>query len=316
MNDEMKKILILTAVLFCFYNLGVVPLRVLIDDKWFSPASMWQSNVIKTQSFVYDRLDSEVVIVGSSLSNNLNHHYLPASWFNIGLIGYSAYDGLEIIKRSGAKPKAILIETNWLDRGPTPQNTDTLFLPGLYSLRKYLPALRESNRPINILIRPVFLKIAQLYREALKSEVSNPLNPKSSFLSQPSNRSSQILREWNREKIFREALQREIITHSQAQDPKRLSNMAELLKSYVDYFQRHNVRLVFFEMPMDKALYNSIRTNSIRALLRKHFPSESYSYLPSVNWAEFVTADGLHLNGESAIRYTKFINVNLKNYLR
>ena len=295
----------MTIILFCFYNLLLTIITPVGNDKWIPPTANYsQENIIKVQKYVYDKKDSKIVIVGSSLATTLYPPYLPESCFNLALIGLSIYDGLEIIKRSDAKPKIILIETNWIDRGPAVSNTDMLFLPGLYTLRKYLPALREENRPDRILI------LINGWLRDIKTMQMEQNGKKQYQIGKMEGYSE-------RGKIILEqGRQLEIKRHSRAPNLSDLSWCIEKLKEYIDYFGQKNIWIIFFEMPSDKLLYDSPKMHAIRSIIFKHFPTGRYTHLSSPDWENYTTTDGLHLNAESAQDYTLFFNSKLQEKIK
>ena len=305
----MKKILLITLMLLILYSLIITPISRLIGPRWLESGSYFQSNVIVAQEYIYDKRGAEVVIVGSSLSACLNPRRLPDNCWNLSLIGLGVHDGLEIIKRCGAKPKLILIETNWADRAPSPCFTDIVFKPGLYQLRKYLPALREENQPFYAVIQPIasssirFIKRCFARLPIPPGASSNPQVP----ASHEAPRKAQA--------VFEQNLRLNLAIDNRITDPEWFHTMAAETKKYVEYFERENTTVVFFEIPEDKAFYNSYRLRSVRHALSQTFPESRYVRLPSLPWETLTTSDGMHLTGESVNRYTVFF-VNMLKELR
>jgi hypothetical protein len=295
-----RKVLLLAATLFCLYSVFLPFIGPRLNATWPAPANMFQMNVVKAQQFIYDRRDSEAVIVGSSLASLLVQPFLSEKCFNLALIGYSVYDGLEVIKRCGAKPRIIFIETNWIERGPNEQNTEMLFLPGLYTVRKYLPALREDNRPDNVLLRPILAAWFSLI--AVRSRTKG---------TQVGGDDAE-----RRRTVRQGRLKIELAFHAEVPNAAVLDRLIEELESYARYFETYNVRIVFFQMPVDKMIHDSAAMRAIRSALSQHFPEERYSYLPLPARMDFETDDGIHLLPESAIEYTKFFNARAQEYLR
>jgi hypothetical protein len=310
----MKKTLFFATTLFVLYAFIMPCVAPFLHASWLRPSNMFQANVISQQQYVYERNDSEVVIVGSSLASVLSPQHLPDTCFNLALRGYSLYDGLEIIRRSGAKPKLVLIETNWLDRYPAGDVNGHLFLPGMYSLRKYLTTLRDGYRPLDMIMRPLALNLFRFVTGKptvwLRTPSSgDPSLPGRQRMSDPEEDPPQ--RQILRGKIIAVGL--ELYNHAY---PERILNeLVAKLKTYLQNLEANKTRVVFFEMPMDMAWYNSDKLRTIRDALARDFPPGRYDYLPSPDWKDFITTDGLHLDRESAEEYTLYLNAKLQELL-
>lgn len=306
----MKKTFIAAIAIFLLYNGFLLLTDRIIDRKLLAPSNLFQTNVIAGQSYIYDKRDSDVVIVGSSLANRLAVLGLPEKCFNLSLIGYSPRDGLEIIKRSGARPKVILIETNIIDRERTAVFTDALFLPWMYTLKRYLPALREENQPVNIIRAAGTQALRQLkhyYRRLAKKPEAG--------ISQ-----SEVIALDNdtpemRRRIMDLELPINIKGHSKTPDEAHLDAMTAELKQYIQFFEGRNVQIIFFEMPEAQIFYDSNRMRALRAALSKGFPRENYRYLTSSNWSDYTTTDGVHLDPVSRDKYTAWLTTQLSRYL-
>jgi len=78
-------------------------------------ANVNQSNIVRAQRYVYqDDSDLKMVIVGSSLSANLNVKHIGEGVKSIALGGGASQTGLEIVKRSksGSSGLAVIRKTN------------------------------------------------------------------------------------------------------------------------------------------------------------------------------------------------------------
>jgi len=113
-----------------------------------------QSNLVRAQRYVYqDDPDLKMVIIGSSLSANLNVKQIGEGVKSLALGGGASQTGLEIVKRSKSKPRIVLVEVNdTIVRKIDAELVDSLYHPLFYWLRQYLPIMREEYRPISIFI--------------------------------------------------------------------------------------------------------------------------------------------------------------------
>jgi hypothetical protein len=310
----MKKTLYFAATLFVLYNFIMPRVVPFLHGSWLAPSNMFQENLILQQQYVYERNDSEVVIVGSSLASVLSPHHLPDTCFNLALKGYSLYDGLEIIQRSGTRPKLVLVETNWLDRNPTGDVTQRLFLPGMYSLRKHLTTLRDGYRPLDIIMRPLALNLFRFFSGEPTVWLRTPSSQDPSLPGRQS-RSGPDDDPRQRRLIRRQMFAVGLELYNLACPEKILNGLVSKLKGYLQDLEANKTRVVFFEMPMDMAWYNSDKLRAIRDVLARDFPPGRYDYLPSPDWKDFTTTDGLHLDRESAEEYTLYLNKKLQELL-
>jgi hypothetical protein len=287
-----KRIFFAALALFCLYDIA---LRFVIPAGWRrEPASLFETNIIKSERYVYDKAgSSDAVIVGSSLAHLLVPQYLPERCFNLALIGRSLYDGLEVIRRSGSLPKIVLVETNVLDRGPFSSDAEALFRPCLYTLRKYLPVLREENRPVNVLIRPAVFSVLHLDHNSI-------------WYGQEARRRTFLDR----------VLQEQLKAHAKAPHATVMNGRMEQLRAHIEYLRQNKVRIVFFEMPMNPQLNDTEKTRAFRNLLAESFPPDRYEYLPSPPWQDYACTDGLHLDNASAKRFTLFLADRIRRYVK
>jgi hypothetical protein len=304
-----KKILLTTAMILALEIAVVQWLRPWIFPHPAAPPNMFQANLMTAQDFIYNKRDSQIVIVGSSLAGVLAASYLPERWFNLGLGGYGLYDGLTIVERSGATPRILLVETNVLDRLPSPQLTHMLFMPGLFWLRRHCPALREENQPVFTLVFPFADKAYARFKRLL-GKAANVWDD-----IFPSQTAIKALVPGRAILIAEQGLRLQLEAHNQIPDEERLAGMVGQLKIFVDHFRQKGTRTVFFEMPENVALRDSNRLRVFRRALSDRFPPAEYAYVPSPDWSDFTTSDGLHLDPESTVKYAKFLEGAVARYL-
>lgn len=188
--------------------------------------------------------------------------------------------GLSIIKyntqRTSVVPRVIYIEENIvLIRDVDYQMLDTLFNPMAYTLRHYIPALRERYQPINFILS--FVKIL------FKRDHGENIEP------QRNERIYHMMLE-DSEKSYQE----ELVAYE---------NNLKLLHDLLAYFDNLGTQIVFFQMPMDPKLANLKKPTQQHEILLANFPK--HTFLPAPSHGDYVTNDGVHLRKESASRFTQ-----------
>ncbi len=255
---------ITTSILLITYSLFIH----FVEVPWSTAQQQWQENIIKAQKYIYDNKKYDVVLVGSSMANNLKVDQIPG-WYNLACASEGPSDGLNIILKSGNIPKTILIEMNKLEK---PLDTDLdqrLFGPVDFFLSKYFPIFRKTYQPAGLLnfidlikrpYKPANQKILSKSLPRIKSQYEND------FLAD-----------------FEVSL-------------KNLQKELSLLK-------QQGVKVVFFEMPMHPEICNSPKEEKLRSTIKEFFPEPVYSYIPSPDCFFYETQDAIHLMPQSAILY-------------
>lgn len=246
---------------------------------------LWQDNLIKAEHFIYKANPPSDVIVGSSLSTKIKMSMLPGVG-NIAFVGQSIYEGLDILSHQKYLPKNVFIEINIVFRKENERFTSMLFCPVLYNLKKFFPSLREEYQPAGF-----------LYQIGNRFIHDKPDATVDDF-------------------VFKKLLNQEIEKNSKLPDPKIVEESFRTLQHYVHALESKGVNVVFFEMPVNPALYHSPRVSFVRTNFYKYFPPEKYHYIFSPDWSMYHTSDGLHLKPEEALQYTSFFKLQMAKYLK
>jgi hypothetical protein len=268
---------------------------------WNATQNTEQENIVKAQSFIYDQKTTpNYVIVGSSLSERIVQDSLPGV-FNLAFGGLSIYDGLSLLTHKKALPKVVLIEMNLVFRKENKNFTSSLFSPLTYYPKMKIKALRDEKEPIAVCGKIIMNSIyaAKNYiRETTFSKKKNIINAKPVIIGSSKILSNKMIRETYIS--FFHLPKNEEVTY----------NFTEL-KKYTDQLKKENVKLIFFEMPIDRHLENLPLTVFIRKQFYTNFPKSEYQYIPLPSWDYIDTFDGQHLSEQAAIRYTKYLRDQL-----
>lgn len=236
-------------------------------------------NRISAEQYVFSPdVPDATVIVGSSLSFRIELDSLAPNTSNLSFGGLTVYDGLELVRRSGKKPKRVVVETNMIFKDPDRAFLDAVFQPGLFELRKAAPILREENQPTGVLVG--YLK------RGMKQEGDGPgaTEPDSMLMSKN-------LFDTNRG-IF-------------AQLPADTTQQRFLatLEREVKALEANGAEVVFMEVPISGELMKSPLATRTREAVAARFPQ--HRFIRSER--EWRTTDGLHLEWHNAQRYSRWL---------
>ena len=236
-------------------------------------ADTQQENVIHAQSLIYQRTQSDTIVVGSSKLARLNFS-AGSGIFNLAILGQGARTGLEIIERGHSRPRRVAIEVGdtVILRQPDRDFLDALFNPVSDRLRRWLPVLRDTYQP-----------------GAILNELAKRLGPKSKPIDLP-------LTPELYQKVLREAMDK----RAHAPAATVMQPAIAMLQRQVATLRANGAAIFFFEPPEEPTLWSSPQSLAIRQALRGAFPDvPSFTDDP----ARYHTTDGIHLDVPSAERF-------------
>jgi len=257
----------------------------------FLPSSeginQWQANIIKAEKYVYSKnSNSPIVLVGSSLTNNLPTKYFSSQVANLGMSGGSAQTGLEIVRRKQTKPSLLLVELNdTIGRKLDNKLVNPLFHPLTSFLKLHLPMFRQEYRPTSVLIQ----YLENNYKQKNRMKV-NPQDEK------------QVVDSDFRKKMIKQLVE-DRNTELDAQQKQLIIKQAEFIKDQITDIQKEAVRVILFDIPGEPVVDNTIKQKQIRELLKSTFPKTSFEWLPELPKRKWVTSDGIHLVQSNAREY-------------
>ncbi|MBL7956437.1 MAG: hypothetical protein JNM49_00635 [Flavobacteriales bacterium] len=270
-----KRALLVFAALVLGYSLF---LRFAGVD-WDTTQHLANGNRIKAERFAFDHsADGGTVIIGSSLAYRLVLDSFPVGTANLGFGGLSVYDGLELIRRSGRKPKRVIVETNILFREPDRAFLDALFQPGLYQIRERLPLMREENQPSGVLFGWLKQRLLQGHSPSAVSDSS--AGPSAVLLAEHRARYAEV-----------------------PADSVQV-RFVDMLAQGIKAVEGSGAEVVFFEMPIEAELEESKLSARTRALVRERFPAHRFVRADGQGWR---TTDGLHLTKPEAARFSGWL---------
>lgn len=293
-----KKSIYITTLLFLGYNLFVSAIKFSV-----TPGHQWQSNLITAENYIYEHKNKKIVIVGSSLSVRLVDDLLPKNSYKLSFGGQSAFDGLDIIKKTDSQPGIVLIETNELFRSADKNFQNGLFMPIRYTLKKIFPALQEKNQPVCLLNTAVFWSLPKI------KDLLVPGNEKKIIANGNSKANPPV--ENDIKKLMLDIF---IADYSKPPLDSMVEEQKKKLIHYKEYFKEKGIEIILYEMPIDEKLANSKQMESVRKLICDVFPPNQYVFLQIQDCSKFSTEDGIHLDQTSALMYTSFLTDKINRY--
>jgi hypothetical protein len=263
-----------------------------IPHRFFAINGQQRGNYFRAQEYMYEVAAQTNVIIGSSMSLELNETTLGPRYFKLTLPGNSILTALEIIRRSGKCPPVLLIETNTVEGNADGEFLGDLFRPWLDFPRRYSRIFREEGRPTNFIvgvIDAIVHKTNTLAGRLFGSSDGGNTPPAGQV--DPALQ-EQVMR------IHGEGYERTI-------SPQLLEEHASRLGEYIDRLASQGCICVLYEMPIDSSLVGLPVPTANRLAIQARFPRDKYHWLTFNQDRNYETLDGIHLSRAEADRVTE-----------
>jgi hypothetical protein len=279
--------LLVTAVLLFVWSVTVRKLPPELD----SAQTMWGSNLISAQDYLYGEIEAEdVVIVGSSLTENLLIREVAGRRVhNLGLGGQGVFDGLHLVAAASGQPGTVFIEMNVIIKEENAQFREVVLSPVANAVKLHLPVLRQRNQPVGVLKGLLFNKKAR--------ETVNANERKDRPISQMSLGIKQ--------KVYANPIPND-----------KLMGILRKLQRQVAELRQRGMRVVFFEAPVDPSLCSAPKAISIREGFHEIFPVDTFAYLHQPPCGGYQTTDGHHLGERSLARYSEWLRGEMEQLMK
>ncbi len=273
---------------------------VLLKPKISSSQHQLQNNINVAQKFLYeDSKNAKKIILGSSLAARLRMDSLK-DFHNLSFGGLSVFDGLRVLRNTEFLPTHLYIETNLILRGEYQDFGDYLFSPLAFTGAKYIPSLRSDKKPLSIFLD---------YVNAARVRMTDIIIPNKKLIKKELTEQEQNIQKQKDTKLFEYLLSVNISEYKLLPDSSLMKARLQTLKNEVSYFQSKNIKIYFFEMPLNKELMTLPKSNIIRSSIRKTFPEIPYLLPDDYN---YTTTDAVHLKDEEAIKYTQHLKKQME----
>lgn len=282
-----KRTLVTALVLVLGYHF-ILP-RLSRDYFWIP--GQQRANYLRAQQFVHDAPASANVVVGSSMSNELNAEILGPGFVKLTFPAGGSFTGLDIIHQTGKRPPVLFIETNTLMRDTDKGLADDATSPWRRRLRDVSPVFKEEGRPSNYQVGFLNAWVGRICHGVTK--VLNGGKKSEPAADQPLDASvmENVMRA-NREHLGKRPLEADLAART-----RRLGEI-------VDTLSKAGTKCVFFEMPIDPTLKDLAEPLSVRDAVASRFPRDRYNWLPIDLGAGYQTSDGIHLVKADADKVT------------
>jgi len=288
-NSKVRKISFVGQCLLLCLTV-MIGYQVLIFSGLISPSEgihQAQSNFIRAEKYVYSQTrPAQMVLVGSSLTANLESQIIGSDVFNLAMRGGCTQTGLEIVRKKSSKPKIILVEVNeTIQRELDGYLIDSLYNPFLYFMRSHFPMFKQEYRPVSVLVDSLRkwsqgnqesgtapdspLRLQEI--ERVKKQFSNPLSDETKAL---------------------------------------IIEQAQVIKNQLLAIGSQELRIVLFNVPGEPGLETTVKKQEIEELIETLFPSDRFEWLPNPQ-REWKTSDGVHLTQGDAQEYAVYLREQL-----
>jgi hypothetical protein len=280
-----RKALMVAGVVFVLYTIFISQIK----PHWSIVQHYWQLNEIKAEGYLYNTQQVHTVIVGSSLSSRLMLN--QPGVYNLSLGGLSALDGLAIVTKHPSSLRTVLVEINIIDREADNNFIADLTNPMLVPAKRTLPSLRSDKQPLAVLSQQLEMRLEPIFHQ--------PASPEPLIID-------------TKETLYDKLWQERANDYAIAPTTALLKQQLDRLKRETTSLKRQGIQVVFYETPVDRRLCNYPKARAIRLAFKRYFPPANYHYVATADCAAYQTRDGVHLTLESAIKYTQFLQKQLK----
>ncbi|WP_080053846.1 hypothetical protein [Spirosoma aerolatum] len=277
-----RKAVLTTLLLLLLYSLFIYAFQEHIHR---TGLTVQQNNIVKAEEFLYENgQKADTIVVGSSMSNRLLFDSLPGHYYNLALEGLSSADGLGLIVQAKHRPRLLLIETNSMDRLPDTAFFAALTKPALRVIRKYLPLTRLKYQPVGV--------VKALFRdwraEKIPAGATEAID--TAFVSK--------------------LIQARLVDMNRIPPENEMQAKIDVSAASIRSLQESGTQVIFFEMPTDPRVRNTILSGRVRKLVGSTFPESAYRYIQFPS-DFYQTTDGVHLPLTECARYTRYLYTQL-----
>ena len=246
--------------------------------------SQSRDNLSKIEKFQLLKKIPSLVIVGSSSSNLLISDIISSSGFNLSIPGFNSITGLKILEKENIMPDTILVEALSLNRKEMYDIHDEVYGGIKGSLKGYFKFFQEDYRPMNFVGYYTIRFFEKIVYSSLERERAH-------FLLNYSKKNID-------DKIIKQV---------------SVKDLGENLDDFFNYLKRikeNGRKVILFETPLSESVKKSNRAFSEK--LRDEAKKRGFNFIKDYSEELFFT-DGVHLDKESAIKFSHYLRSELVN---
>jgi hypothetical protein len=235
----------------------------------------------------FDGSVPRAAMVGSSLAFRLAPDFLESDElggdiYNLAFGGGSAATGLELVLLRNTVPEIVFVEMNIGYRGSDAALLEEVVAEPRQTMRRWLPAFRLENRPVDLVVASVANGLRDLHRSSEGADEPDPTD-------------------------FANRLAATLADLAAVSDAQK--SAVELgygrLQELIDRLRERNVRVVLMQLPADPAVQHSSMGAYTEAQARTRFPQDRYEWWAIPEQGAYRTDDGQHLTRASGRRLAR-----------
>jgi hypothetical protein len=235
-------------------------------------------NATVAERYVLAPDNKQTVIVGSSVAKGLPPEgFRPADVATLFIPGNGAMTGLEIILRSATRPRVVLVEVDFANRGVDEDLISHVFDPATLALRKAMPMFQQENNLLNLLV-----KASIPHRTTV------------------ADRPSMTVAEWRKQ--IRSRIDYYVSGFSHRYEPNQ--DVLARLQTQVKQLEARGTHVVFFFDPLDQDITAAPEISKWRRAVQSAFPD--HQFIPPAD-SPLHLLDGIHFFSYSGIQYFEYL---------
>jgi len=260
--------------------------------------NQWQDNIVSAERYLFDIDTLDNLIVGTSLALRIRMDSLP-NFYNLSFGGQSIFDGLLILRNKKRVPKNVFIEINLITGGENHNFKKVMSSSILNTLKRNITVFRTDKQPLAYIGRGFVFPIVNSFFYKRVHSLKDTLKNKN-------------IENNSKNSIFDKMLDLHKETYSKHIDSIYMDQQFKKLKSHVDFLESKEVRVVFFEMPVNPELIELSRAKYLRNRVINDYPKNHFIKLP-IDTNIYKTSDGMHLTRKEARIYTSYFKKEVLN---
>lgn len=269
-------------------------------------ASQWGSNRIRTERVLYDLRPSDCVLVGSSLSANIDFtRDTPASdlprVLNMAYAGGSPLTGMQVVAAADTLPACLLVESNLAYKPADSETVRSAYHPLWYPLKKQIRNLRHENQPLNLLLSYIKTLTTSSRQTAGTVVVEPHVNQTSSTLPGTLPGQSPAIGTTNETPpVIHNPMAEQRVKSMNLTAESYLQQGTQAMASLASELEARGTRVIFFEMPGEVLVRQSDYYKRLHAHFERVFndiatSTASTFMVHRIDIGPVRTNDGIHL---------------------
>jgi len=256
----------------------------------FKAQNQWQSNIIKGQEFIYDKIETPNIFVGSSLTFRLPLEFLPPNSYNLALAGTSFFEDWKSLR--GAKPnqKSFLSKATLFFQRLISVFPENFLCPYSTNWENTFP---HSGKKISLCVTiPHFPERSGIYAQNQRSVVSVKKWSWPLYRYHHKSWSTDASSEKTPPELFEKRLKNLLDIYNKIPTESEADTAIHLLLEYLNYYRSIGTQVIFIEMPFHQKAYDSNVVRSYQSVFSMYLSSQGYKCIKYPNPEQLETTDG------------------------